>query len=280
MLKRITLIALALLLAFGSWALCEGMPEVPVAAEAVEEYPVEEATVMLGDEDAAASATEDEILMQAYEAAPKAASISISPKSKTIYTGEQFTINVYGTSKTPKFSSQKKKVAKVSSTGVVTGVKAGTAKITVKVGKKKFTCKVKVKQRPRVDLTRYLGGNIKTAASELGLHWDSIQYENSLIHMRTEEYEESGQIAAMGIDKKNPSYSIAGVYPGMKRGKAMSTLKKKGWRKLNYKPSYGAGCCVYYKNNNGWQLAIQSKSSSSSSTVTYVAAVSWEGAWS
>ena len=42
------------------------------------------------------------------------------------------------------YTSSNKKVATVSSKGVVKGVKAGTAKITVKAGSKKFICTVKV----------------------------------------------------------------------------------------------------------------------------------------
>lgn len=43
------------------------------------------------------------------------------------------------------YTSSNKKIATVSSKGVITGKKKGTAKITVKAGKKKFTVKVKVK---------------------------------------------------------------------------------------------------------------------------------------
>ena len=42
------------------------------------------------------------------------------------------------------YQSSNKKVATVTSKGVVKGVKAGTAKITVKAGKKKFVVTVKV----------------------------------------------------------------------------------------------------------------------------------------
>ncbi len=44
-----------------------------------------------------------------------------------------------------KWLTSNKKVATVSSKGVVKAVKAGTVKITAKVGKKKYTCKITVK---------------------------------------------------------------------------------------------------------------------------------------
>ena len=47
-----------------------------------------------------------------------------------------------------KWSSNKKKIATVTSKGVVKGKKAGTAKITVKSGKKSAKFKVKVKKAP------------------------------------------------------------------------------------------------------------------------------------
>ena len=43
-----------------------------------------------------------------------------------------------------KWTSSDKKVAKVSSKGVVTGVKKGKATVTAKLGKKKYSCKVTV----------------------------------------------------------------------------------------------------------------------------------------
>jgi hypothetical protein len=45
-----------------------------------------------------------------------------------------------------KWSSSNKKIAKVSSTGEITALSVGSAKITAKCGKKKAVCKVTVKQ--------------------------------------------------------------------------------------------------------------------------------------
>ena len=56
------------------------------------------------------------------------------------------TVDLYldNTSSKPKWSSNKKSVATVDSSGEVTAKGPGTAKITAKVGKKQYVCKVNV----------------------------------------------------------------------------------------------------------------------------------------
>lgn len=80
-------------------------------------------------------------------------SVSLSKTKVTLYVGD--TLQLTGTVKpsdsnaTLKWSTSKKAVATVSSTGLVTAKKAGTAKITVKtVNGKKKTCTVTVKKAP------------------------------------------------------------------------------------------------------------------------------------
>ena len=55
------------------------------------------------------------------------------------------TIRVINSTGAPSFKSSDESIAKVETNGVVTAVKAGKCNITVKVGKKKYTCKVTVK---------------------------------------------------------------------------------------------------------------------------------------
>lgn len=79
------------------------------------------------------------------------AAVKINATKKTIYVGTNYTLKVTGTTKYIMWKSSNKKVAKVSSKGVVTGIAEGTATITATVGSgsnnKKFTCKVTVKPR-------------------------------------------------------------------------------------------------------------------------------------
>lgn len=77
-----------------------------------------------------------------------ASKVKLSKSKITIVVGQQKTLKVKNTKKKVTWSSSKKSVAKVSSEGVVTARKAGTATITAKVGKKKYTCKVTVKEKP------------------------------------------------------------------------------------------------------------------------------------
>lgn len=81
----------------------------------------------------------------AAEAAKKA---KISKSKLTLRVGQAKKLSVKNLTKKQKkkvkWSSSKKKVASVNKSGKVTAKKEGTAKITAKVGKKKYTCKVTV----------------------------------------------------------------------------------------------------------------------------------------
>ena len=71
---------------------------------------------------------------------------SLSARSITIPAGTTYTLKVKGAGKSKiTWKSSKKSVASVNSKGVVKGVKAGSAKITAKVGKQTLTCNVSVK---------------------------------------------------------------------------------------------------------------------------------------
>lgn len=77
-----------------------------------------------------------------------AASIKLNKKKMTIYVGQSVTLKVKGAKKKKvKWKSSKKKIAKVTNKGKVTGCKVGKATITAKVGKKSLKCKVVVKKK-------------------------------------------------------------------------------------------------------------------------------------
>ena len=76
-------------------------------------------------------------------AAFTASAAGISQKRLTLTVGSKETLKVSGAKKV-KWSSSNKNIASVSGKGQVKAVKAGTAKITAKAGKKKYTCKVTV----------------------------------------------------------------------------------------------------------------------------------------
>ena len=90
------------------------------------------------------------IEIQQVEASSK---VKLSATKKTINRGSSFTLSIKGV-KSVKWSTSNKKVAsikKVSNTKYkVTGIKAGTSKITAKVGNKKYTCRVTV-ENPKIN---------------------------------------------------------------------------------------------------------------------------------
>lgn len=75
------------------------------------------------------------------------AKVKLNKTSISLQKGKTYTLKVKGTKKKPKWSSNKKSIATVSKKGKVTAKKAGNAVITAKIGKKKYTCKVKVWQK-------------------------------------------------------------------------------------------------------------------------------------
>lgn len=75
--------------------------------------------------------------------------IKISNSKITLTVGQSKPLKVKGTKKKPKWSSSKKSVATVSKKGKVVAKKTGSATITAKIGKKKYKCKVTVKNKKK-----------------------------------------------------------------------------------------------------------------------------------
>lgn len=81
------------------------------------------------------------------------AKAKISSKKITLTVGQSKTLKVKNIKKKVKWSSSKKAVATVSKKGKVVAKKAGSATITAKVGKKKYKCKVTVKNKEKTQTT-------------------------------------------------------------------------------------------------------------------------------
>lgn len=78
------------------------------------------------------------------ESVHAAAKIRLNKTKITLTIDQKMTLKVKGTKKKVKWSSSKKKIATVSSKGVVKAKKEGKTTITAKVGGKKYKCKVTV----------------------------------------------------------------------------------------------------------------------------------------
>ena len=70
----------------------------------------------------------------------------LSAKSAVVGVGATTSLKVKGTKKKVKWSSSNKKIATVNKKGVVKGKRIGNVRITAKVGKKKYSCNISVKE--------------------------------------------------------------------------------------------------------------------------------------
>ncbi len=109
---------------------------------------LQEAEELLAREDAT-QAEVDEALehLKAAEAALVKVTVTLDKTSATVYTGKTASLKTTSNdaAKTVTYTTSNNAVATVSSTGVVKGVKAGTAVITATCGNAKAICKVTVK---------------------------------------------------------------------------------------------------------------------------------------
>ena len=145
---------------------------------------LQEAEELLAREDAI-QAEVDEALehLKAAEAALVKVTVALDKTSATIYTGKTVTLKAASndTAKTVTYTTSNKAVATVSSTGVVKGVKAGTAVITANCGNATATCKVTVKA-PSVKFAKksavvYKGKTATVKATLAGV--SSVTYKSS-----------------------------------------------------------------------------------------------------
>ena len=148
------------------------------------------------------------------------AAVKINKTKATIDVGKTVTLKVTGAKKGTKikWASNKKEVASVSSKGVVKGVKAGTAKITATVAKKKYTCTVTVKAAgSKSDLT-----TIKEVLIDPYYLEDGRLYVGDTLTLTASSHD------PITWTSNNPSIATVdanGVVTGLKKGKVKITAK-------------------------------------------------------
>ena len=178
--------------------------------------------------------------LQAAEKELVKVTAALNKKTAALYTGKTVTLKATSNDKDAKatFTSSNTKVATVSSTGVVKGVKAGTATITASYGNAKATCKVTVKA-PSVKFAKktatvYKGKTATVKATLTGV--SSVKYTSSNKKVATVNSKTgavkglkagtvtitatSGKLkATYKLTVKNPTFSLTKSSATIKKGK-------------------------------------------------------------
>lgn len=185
--------------------------------------------------------------LQAAEKELVKVTAALDKKTVAVYTGKTVTLKATSNDKDAKatFTSSNTKVATVSNTGVVKGVKAGTATITASYGNAKATCKVTVKA-PSVKFAKktatvYKGKTAIVKATLAGV--SSVKYTSSNKKVATVNSKTgavkglkagtvtitatSGKLkATYKLTVKNPTFSLTKSSATIKKGKT-TTIKSK-----------------------------------------------------
>ncbi len=176
------------------------------------------------------------------------------PTGISITNGKTVTLNVgetlqLGTTLKPttaqsslKWKSNKKSVATVNGSGLVTAKKKGKAKITVTTSKNKkakTTITIVVKgsaSNKRIDLEQYLGKNVSSSAKTLGLRAIGEGYGDSGLQFGEFTEYATGQVEFILLESGSSKYSFGGCYIGMDCGKNgyshYQLLTKRGWTEV------------------------------------------------
>lgn len=181
-------------------------------------------------------------------AAVKVSKVTMNLTSATLTKGKTFTLKASvspskASKKTVKWTTSNKKVATVTSKGVVKGIKAGTATITAKAADgsgKKATCKVTVKAASTIPnvTDKVLKMTAPSAAKYLGLKnrkkEDDTYYflkngqavSEHATHIGCWFLKTKGNWTLNVIDK---SLSFYGIKIGMKKSEVKKHMKKNKW---------------------------------------------------
>ena len=134
----------------------------------------------------------------------EAASVKISSKKKTMYKGYTYTLKVTGTKKKVTWTSSDKSKATVNSKGKVYAKKNGKVTITAKVGNKKYTCKVTIKNKPyklkQFSTTFY---NLKDVAKEYRICENIKNYKDFIYDLDGDGKKDKITIRHIGKDWNN-----------------------------------------------------------------------------
>ena len=120
------------------------------------------------------------VIATIFTAINVSAATGINRKKATVTVGKTVQLTVADSGKVS-WESSKKTVATVTSKGKVTGKKAGTATITAKVGKKKYTCKVTVKKASSSSLNLKSNGTLALDNNTTGMTAEEVKVYRTIM---------------------------------------------------------------------------------------------------
>ncbi len=159
----------------------------------------------------------------------------LSKSSIVMTKGNKYTLKVYGLSGRKKWSSSKKSIATVSSNGVVTAKGKGTATITLKIGSKKYKCKVKV-EAPTLSVSKTTiieqsNSTFKISGTSKKVTWKTANSKIATVNSKgLVTGKKPGTVNITGVvDGRNFTYKIT-----VRNGANFSGWIEKGNKELYY----------------------------------------------
>lgn len=170
-------------------------------------------------------------------ASVQAAKVKISTSSKVLYIGYGMKLNITGTNKSVKWSSEDKSIATVTKSGYVTAKSSGFVTIKAVVGKKTYKSKIEVRKKATLDL--YTTRNMKFVGTT-----KKVKYSSS--NTKVASIDKNGKVTAKKVGNATITAKV-----GDKKYKCNIIVAADGW----YTDSEGYK--YYYKDNEkltGWNF--------------------------
>lgn len=157
----------------------------------------------------------------------------------TIAEGKTYKLTLSGTVQTVKWSSSDRAVAKVSTTGRVRGIKAGECIVTAKIGKKKYSCHIKVSLEKNIK-------ELETNKEKLDTNLEKeTEEKNGEINVDTENDSETKnqEISAESLTEQQVYATIMMMQPEYPEGMTWTNDNAYNWKGGIY--SGGMGCAAF-----------------------------------
>ena len=136
----------------------------------------------------------------------------LSSTKKTVTAGTSFALKLNGTKRTVKWYTSNKKIATVSSKGVVKTLRAGSVKITAKLGGKSYVCRLTVKAKPAPVVSEK-----DKAAAQYNALINNLKKEKNITVYREEKLNMKPQISKRMLEllKKFPGNDVKELTEGI-----------------------------------------------------------------